>query len=75
MDLQFLDDLEIPDLFHVITVIVGILYRRFVQSGITLRRVAGDVEAGVPLDQQHFPDYQLICQHFIVTKRAESEQQ
>ena len=53
MDLQFLDDLEIPDLFHVITVIVGILYRRFVQSGITLRRVAGDVEAGVPLDQQH----------------------
>ena len=75
MDLQFLDDLETPDLFHIITVIVGILYRRFVRSGVTLRRAAGGLEAGGPLDHSQVPDYQLICDHFIITKRAETEQQ
>ena len=75
MDLQSLNDLETPELFHIITVIVGILYRRFVRSGTPIIRVACDEEAGVPVEQLHCPDYQLNCQHFIVTKRAELEQQ
>ena len=62
MDLEGLIHLETPDLFHIITVIVGILHRRFLRR-LPLRgpqSVQADIESGVAVADLECIDYQII---------------